>query len=338
LPSPLTLEDIARLSGVSRSTVSRVVNGDPAVSPETRSRVLDVIEANHFQPNLAARGLAAGRTRVIGMVIPQGLGLIFSDPFFSPLIQSISAACNRLDYSAMMWLADPEYERRTIGRLLHNGLIDGVIVSSMENDDPIVDALMRSARPFVLVGRHSQTEPVSFVDVDNRGGAQAAVEHLAGHGYRRIATITGPQNMVAGLDRLNGYRAALEAAGLPYDPDRVREGDFSDSSGYAAMQALLSAHPDAVFIASDAMATGALAALADAGLRVPEDIALVGFDDIPTTCRTNPPLTTVRQPIQQVGQLAAELLIRRIQNPAEPPQSIVLPTQLVVRQSCGLTH
>ncbi|MCX7691763.1 substrate-binding domain-containing protein, partial [Thermoflexus sp.] len=176
-------------------------------------------------------------------------------------------------------------------------------VSSMLVDDPIVYALYHSSMPFVLVGRHP-TLNVSYVDVDNINGARSATAHLIGLGRRRIATITGPQNMIAGIDRLQGYREALEAHGLPILPDLIAEGDFSEQSGFMAMQKLLPAQPDAVFVASDTMALGAMRALHRAGLRIPQDVAVIGFDDIPPAARFDPPLTTVRQPIHEMGYQA----------------------------------
>ena len=172
---PLTLEDIAKASGVSRSTVSRVINGDDRVRPETREKVTEVIGKFNFQPNLAARGLAAGHTNVLGLVIPAGVAAIFSDPYFPLLIQGVSAACNALEFTVMLWLAEPEYERRMVYQILHNGLLDGVIISSMLMEDPIVQSLYNSKMPFILVGRHP-TLDVNYLDVDNYTGA------LDGHG------------------------------------------------------------------------------------------------------------------------------------------------------------
>ncbi len=332
---PLTLEDIAALSGTSRSTVSRVINGDHAVREATRERVLTVLQSLNFQPNLAARGLAAGHTRVLGLVIPMGVSTIFTDPFFPMLIQGVSSACNARDYSVMLWLAEPEYERRTISKIFYNGLLDGVIVASMLTDDPIIEALGEGRLPFVLIGRHPSREQTCYVDVDNIQSSRQAVLHLLRLGRRRVATITGPQKMVGGIDRLQGYQTALRERGLPILPELVAEGDFTEMGGYIAMRQLLRAHPDAVFAASDMMAIGALRALTEAGLRVPKDISLVGFDDIPAAAHTAPPLTTVRQPTQRMGALAVETLIDRIENPTPEVCHLVLPAELMVRESCG---
>ena len=331
--SPLTLEDIARMSGVSRSTVSRVINGDPNVNDKTRERVNQVIDRISFQPNLAARGLAVGRTGVLGMVIPMGVASIFSDPYFPILIQGVTATCNAVDYSVMLWMGEPEYERKTISKILYNGLVDGVIVSSMLLDDPLIERLGESKRPFITVGRHPTNERINYIDVDNRIGAFQAVSHLMRSGRRRIAVINGPANMIAGQDRYKGYQDALHDRGIPLNPEWIVEGDFSEISGYLAMRRLLQARVDAVFAASDAMAFGAMRAIKEADLVIPGDIAVVGFDDIPLAAISNPPLTTVRQPILRSGSLAAETLIDMIERPDPQPRRVILPTELVIRAS-----
>jgi LacI family transcriptional regulator len=336
-----TLEAIAKHAGVSRSTVSRVMNNHPNVDRETRERVLAVAENLNYHPNIAARGLAAGRTHILGLVIPMGVSALFTDPYFPILIQGIASACNANDQSVMLWLAEPEYERRTIRQILQGGLIDGVILASALVDDPMMEALLKRGLPFVLVGRHPTDDRVSYVDVDNRNSSRDMVAYLLRLGYRRIATIAGPHNMIAGADRLQGYLDALRNRVGParepplHDPDLIVEGDFTEESGHRAMQRLLPFAPEAVFVASDAMAVGALRALREAGKRVPQDIAVAGYDDMPFAARTDPPLTTVRQPILRLGAVAAETLIDMIGCPDGPPRRIILPTELVIRASCG---
>ncbi|HRE29346.1 MAG TPA: LacI family DNA-binding transcriptional regulator [Anaerolineales bacterium] len=327
---------VAKAAGVSRSTVSRVINDDPNVNAATRERVWSAIHTLDYQPNRVARGLASGRTQVLGLVIPQGVATLFSDPYFAILIQGISTACSRLDYSVMLWLAEPDHERRTIHQVLHGGLIDGVIVSSMLADDPIIAALVERRMPCVLVGRHPDHPEISTVDTDNLSGARAAVTHLLRLGRRRVATITGPQNMIAGADRCAGYSLALRDAGFSADPALIVESDFTEAGGYRAMQQLLPHHPDAVFAASDLMALGALRALQHGGLRVPEDVAVIGFDDIAAAALADPPLTSVRQSIQQLGHSAVELLLTQLDGSRiTGPEHRVFPPTLVVRRSCG---
>lgn len=331
----LTIIEIAKQAGVSRSTVSRVINDDPNVNAKTRQRVRAVMQRLNFQPNAAARGLAAGKTRILGLVIPMGVAALFTDPYFPLLIQGISAACNQHDYSTMLWLAEPEYERRTIQQIVSAGLIDGVIVASALADDAVIEAVRTRKIPFVLVGRHPVHNDVSFVDVDNRMSSRDAVLHLLRLGYKRVATIAGPQNMIAGIDRFEGYKEALKARAILLDTNLVAEGDFSEEGGYQAMQRLLPHTFDAVFAASDAMALGALRALRDAGKRVPDDIAIVGYDDMPFAARTEPPLTTVRQPIHRAGFVATETLIDLINEQETAPRRVILPTELVIRETCG---
>jgi LacI family transcriptional regulator len=199
----------------------------------------------------------------------------------------------------------------------------------------VVEALLDNGVPFILIGRHPTNNTVHYIDVDNQTAAAEAVAHLLRLGRRRVATISGPQNMIAGADRLTGYLNGLRERGMTTDPALITEGDFTEAGGYMAMQRLLPRKPDAVFVASDAMAVGALRAIREADLRVPEDIAVVGFDDMPFATRSNPPLTTVRQPVLRTGSVAAETLIDLIDHPDSPTRRIVLPTEFVVRTSCG---
>jgi LacI family transcriptional regulator len=330
-----TLVEIAKQAGVSRSTVSRVINNHPNVDQATRARVRLVAESLNYQPNIAARGLAVGRTRILGLAIPMVVSALFSDPYFPILNQGITSMCNVMDHSVMLWLAEPEYERRMVRQIMGGGMIDGVILASALMNDPILEALDKRGLPFVLIGKHVARDSVSYVDVDNKSASQEMVAYLLRLGNRRVATITGPRNMGAGVDRLEGYIAALHDRRVPFDPDLVVEGDFTEEGGYRAMQRLLPLAPDAVFAASDIMAVGAMHAIHEAGLRVPEDIAVSGFDDIPLAARTNPPLTTVRQPIQRLGATAAETLIDLIDHPGTQPRRVLLTTELIIRASCG---
>lgn len=289
----------------------------------------------NFQPNAAARGLAAGKTRILGLVIPMGVAALFTDPYFPQVIQGITAACNQHDYSTMLWLAEPEYERRTIQQIVSAGMIDGVIVASALTDDAVIEAVRTRNIPFVLIGRHPVHSDITYVDVDNRLSSRDAVLHLLRLGRKHVATIAGPLNMIGGMDRLAGYKDALKARGILAEARLIVEGDFSEDSGYEAMQQLLPQSPDAVFVASDMMALGALRALREASKRVPDEIAVVGYDDMPFATHTDPPLTTVRQPIHRAGFVAAETLMEMIQEEDCAPRRVILPTELVIRDSCG---
>jgi LacI family transcriptional regulator len=334
----LTLEEIGKLAGVSRSTVSRVVNGQTNVRDQVRERVWKVVRETGYQPHAAARSLVTHRTRIIGVIIPEALAKLFTDPFFPLLLRGVTETCNTRDYHLMLSLFNgPADQSEMHRRVVRSGHLDGVIVASTRLDDPLVLRLLQDQVPFVLVGRHPDRR-VNYVDVDNVSAARMATEHLIRLGHQRIATITGPLNMLQAQDRLSGYRQALEAHQLPLDENLIAESDFTEAGGSTGAQRLLPAAPTAIFVASDSMAIGALKAVRQAGLRVPQDVALVGFDDVPVATAVEPALTTVRQPIERLGSMAAELLLDLIENGSEEQASIhriVLPAELVVRASCG---
>lgn len=336
---PANLEDIARKAGVSRSTVSRVINDEPYVSDRTRAKVRAIIEAEGFSPNPAARMLVTQRTRVIGVVIPHTLLVTFQDPYYYPtLLQGVSETTNERDYATLLWWGQSyDDEDRFARRILQqNRLMDGLIVASPTSDDPLIPRLVDLGMPFVMVERPTiSADRISYVSVDNVQAAQNAVTHLLGLGRRRIATITGALDNVDGQDRLTGYRNALQNHGIPFDPALVAEGRFTHQSGYIATRKLVKSGIDAIFAANDISAQGALDALSDAGLRVPDDIAVIGFDDLPNAVQSTPQLSTVRQPIQQKGIVATNLLLDLIEDKVQGPRQILLPTQLVIRQSCG---
>jgi LacI family transcriptional regulator len=331
----LTIRQIAKLAGISRSTVSRVLNNHPNVNAQTRERVLQVIAETGFRPDPIARSLSSRRADIIGLVIPVTIRSLFEDPFFPRLMQGISQGCNNHDYTLSLFLLHtPEEEEKLYPRISRRQLLDGVIVTATRNRDPLIPQLLANRVPFVLHGRHEDPR-ASFVEVDNVTGAHTAVTHLVRLGRRRIGLITGPSGSLAAEDRKRGYLNALLERRVPVDEDLIIHGDFTENSSYEAMQRLLPHEPDAVFVASDTMALGALRALRNAGKRVPEEVALVGFDDMPQAATANPPLTTVRQPIQRAGALAVEMLIDILENGVDPPRRIILPTELVIRDSCG---
>lgn len=332
----LTLEQIADLSGVSRSTVSRVINNHPSVKPEVRERVQEVIAETGYHPDPAARSLASRRSGIIGLVIPRVIQSLFTDPYYPRLMQGIAQACNVNDYTLSLFLFHTEDDERKLHpRVLRNQLVDGVIVTGSQINDPLVPKLIDNQVPFVMVGRPNDSLDVSFVDADNVVGAYTATGHLIRSGRERIATITGPLNTTVGLDRRQGYLDALNDRGRSIDEALIVEGDFSEAGGYAATQWLISHQPDAIFVASDTMAFGALRALRDGALSVPNDVAVVGFDDLPTASLSDPPLTTIRQPIRRVGAQAVETLVDVLTIGPQPPRRITLSTELVIRSSCA---
>jgi LacI family transcriptional regulator len=327
------IEEIARQAGVSRSTVSRVINNDPNVKDSTRQRVLEVVSSNNYVPNRAARKLAGGRTSVIGLVIPIRVSSLFGEPFFPILVQSVTHHSNQLNHSVMLWLGEPEHERRSITQILSNDLLDGVIVSSLQDRDPIVAALHQSQIPFVLIGRYPGTLPVNYVDIDNEEGTRRAINYLIETGRKRIATITGVEGTLVQRQRLEAYRAALGEAGIAVDENLIAAGGFVEEGGYTAMQKIAPYKPDAVFATNDAMAAGAIRYLHEQGMRVPQDVAIVGFDDAPFAANHKPALTTIAQPIAELGRHAVDMLMQLIGRQPTQPLSKILPSELVIRES-----
>lgn len=332
----LRLEDIAKRVGVSRSTVSRVVNASPNVRPEVRERVLKEIQETGYHPNAAARSLVSQRTGIIGLVLPRSVSSFFTDPFFPHLTRGIALGCNNHNLTLSLFLVDSkDDEEKITPRISRRGMLDGILIQSGQPDDPLIDFLTRSSIPSAIIGRPFHTDGVSFIDIDNVAAAACATRHLLSLDYQRVAMITGTHGTTVAADRLAGYRQALNEAGLAEDPALIAEGDFSESSGYSAMKRLLHARPDAIFAASDIMAVGAMHAAQEQGLRVPQDVAFIGFDDIPISGAANISLSTIRQPIMKLGIRAVELLIDLIENGVKPARCVRLDTELVIRDSCG---
>lgn len=337
--SNLTLEDIAKQSGVSRSTVSRVVNNHPNVSEDVRKRVKEVINKTGYQPHAAARTLASQRSWMLGLVLPRSVSSFFADPYFPRLTQGIAQACNQYNYTLGLFLiSTKEDEEAIFPRVSRKGLLDGILLQSDQLGDQLTNQIIQSKIPLVIIGRPFYNKNVSYIDVDNVNGAFTAVSHLIRLGYQRIGTITGVSTRTVSLDRKEGYIKALTERGRNIDESLIVEGDFTEAGGYYAMQQLLPNKPDAVFAASDIMAIGAMRAIREAGLRVPEDIALVGFDDLPLATMPEPRLTTIRQPVYQFGVKAVEILLDLIENGIEPPRRIIMDTELIIRNSCGASR
>ena len=335
----LTLEDIARQAGVSRSTVSRVVNEYPNVREVVRQRVLDVIRSTGYHPNAAARTLASQRSSMLGLVLPRSVSSFFSDPYFPRLTQGIAQACNQFDYSlALFLIGSREDEEKIFPRISRQGMLDGILLQSGQPGDQLIDRLVNSNIPLVIAGRPFHTQDVSYIDVDNVNAAYNAVSHLIRLGRRRVGTLAGPSNSTVGIDRREGYERAIRDRGLDMDEQLIVETDFTEAGGYRAMQTMLTAKPDAVFAASDMLAIGGMRAVREAGLKVPQDIAFVGFDDLPMTTMLEAQLTTVRQPVYQFGIRAVELLIDVINNGILPPRRVLLETELVIRETCGASR
>ena len=327
-----TLEAVAARAGVSRATVSRVVNGSTTVAEPIREAVTRAVAELGYVPNLAARSLVTQRTDSIALVMPEAATRVFSDDqVFPGIIRGVSQELEAADKQLVLMLAGSPAGHHRVERYTTGRHVDGVLFASLHGADPLPGTLARLGIPVVVSGRPLGDVPVPYVDVDHVGGVTAAVRHMIDNGRRRIATIAGPQDMVAGIERLSGYRDTVAAAGLP---ELIAIGDFTRESGSAAMRRLLTEHPDldGVFAASDLMAHAALRTLREAGRRVPDDVAVVGFDDIETAAYTEPPLTTVRQPIVELGRRMTRQLLRLAAGETIE-QAIMLPTELIRRAS-----
>ena len=328
-----TLEEVAAVAGVSRATVSRVVNGSPKVLPDTVAAVNAAIAELGYVPNRAARALVTRRTDSVALVVPEPDSRVFSDPFFARMLHGVSTTLAPTPSQLVLLIEQAEGDDQRLLRYLRGGHVDGAIVISHHGRDTILDELVRLPLPIVFSARPLGIDiPVATVDVDNVAGARTAVEHLLGTGRRRIGTVTGPQDMTAAVDRLTGFQEALAAAGLP--ADAVADGDFTAEGGEQAARELLERHPDldGIFVASDLMATEVLRVLVQSGRRVPGDVAVVGYDDSSVATMTVPRLTTVRQPVEQLGRRLAEIVLAKIagETHIEPE---VFPTELIVRES-----
>ena len=337
----VTVEDVAKRAGVSRATVSRVVNGNPRVSPEARLAVTRAIEQLRYVPNPAARALMTRRSDSVAVVILESANRLFEDPYFNQLLLGISGGLADHEVQIVLLIAQSALEEQRLERYIAAGHVDGAMIIGPRGGDELPRRLVARGVPVVVNGRPSGEEApghahaLSYVDVENREGARAAVAHLVAGGRRRIATIHGPLDLASGRDRLDGYREGLRAAGLQVDPGLEEGGGFMPELAADAMRALLARRPDldGVFAASDSMAAAAIGVLLDAGRRVPEHVAVVGFDDSPVAMTVRPTLTTVRQPIGAMGRELAELLMRQISDPVGAPSRVIFPTELVVRES-----
>jgi DNA-binding LacI/PurR family transcriptional regulator len=333
-PAP-TLHEVARLADVSTATVSRVVNGSPNVRRDTRRAVERAIKRLGYVPNRAARSLVTRRTDTIALVVSESESRVFSDPFFPAIVQGIATSIADTELQLLLLMAQGEREHVKVERYIRQGHVDGVILMSLHGEDPLPRALTEARIPTVLTGRPRPGERLPYVDADNRGGARTAVSHLLSTGRTEVATITGPLDMTVGVDRFDGYVEALRDADGPVRKGLIEHGDFSKESGARAMKALLRRRPDidAVFVANDPMAIGALEALRALGRHVPDDVAVIGFDDIAEAASTDPPLTTVRQPLEEMTTAMAELLLRRIDDVEAESEFVVYPTDLIRRAS-----
>ncbi|HEU5441927.1 MAG TPA: LacI family DNA-binding transcriptional regulator [Ktedonobacterales bacterium] len=331
----MTLKELGRLAGVHPSTVARVLNDDPhqRVSEEVRTRIVALAREHGYQPNHLARSLRTKRSFVVGTVIPD-----IANPFFAILFRGVEDAMAASGYSVIMANTDDDVarEQRSIA-MLRGRQVDGLLLATARRHDPTIEALAAAEFPFVLVNRHTDPIRGDAVIPDDHAGAVAAVEHLIALGHRRIAHIAGSDEMSTGHTRRQGYLDTIKRHHLPADSDLMVPGSYREPGGYAAMRRLLDLPetPTAVFAVNDLAAAGAIRAIEEAGLQVPRDISIVGFNDLSAAIGTARLLTTVRLPLYGMGEAAAERLRARITGQPVAPEPVVIPVELVVRQSTG---
>ena len=311
-----------------------MLNGSVQVSPAARAAVRRAVDELGYVPNRAARSLVTRRTDTVALVVSEPGDRLFGDPYFAAILRGIGERLAESPYQLLLTMTATSRDRDRVAAYLTDQHADGVLLLSLHAHDDLAARLETRGVPTVCGGRPTTSHPACVVDVANRAGARSAVEHLLERGRRRIALVAGPQDMSSGHDRLLGAQDAWVGAGLHVEHLLVVPGDYSEASGEVAVRELLShgQRPDAVFAASDLMAVGAMRALRAAGLQVPEDVAVVGFDDSPVCRHTEPELTTVRQPVVEMGRVMADLLLMRMVG-GDVPGETVLPTQLVVRAS-----
>ncbi|MBT2385566.1 LacI family DNA-binding transcriptional regulator [Streptomyces sp. ISL-11] len=330
-----TLEEVAARAGVGRGTASRVLNGSPRVSERARAAVERAVTELGYVPHRAARALAAGRADTVALVIPEPGTAFFPEAALAGIVRGVGAELADGDIQLLLVLLRTSEDRRRFADRLAAHPVDGVLVVSAHDDDPLPALLAGTAVPAVVTGGPAPAGGLCLVDTDDTGGARAAVEHLLARGRRTVAALVGPPGSRAAASRLDGYRQALEAAGRAGDEKLVVTVDPADDGAYAATRALLDRRPalDAVFASSDTLAAGALRALRAAGRRVPADVALTGFDDSPVARDLDPPLTSVRRPVEELGRAMARTLLARIGDCGARHARIVLPAELIARAS-----
>ena len=330
-PLKVTIIDVAAEAGVSVGTASRVINNDAHVAPETRERVTDVMLRLGFTPNRQARSLAGGKTNTIGVLVPD-----LGTAYIGEIMHGIDAelALNELDLMLFTTHRTASKEANYVANMV-KGMVDGLLVVLPRNPADYTGTLTRRNFPFVLIDHQGNSEPCPSVGATNWQGAYNATEYLIKLGHTRIGFITGSMDLGAATDRLDGYKAALRIHHIPEDAKLIYEGTFFQPDGYAGACALLDSKkpPTAIFASNDAMAMGVMDAIRSRDLHVPEDISVVGFDDVPQAALVRPALTTIHQPLEQMGRVATQMLLDRLKNPQQEIIRIELPTELIIRGS-----
>ncbi|MBN2189846.1 MAG: LacI family DNA-binding transcriptional regulator [Candidatus Aureabacteria bacterium] len=335
----VTIRDVAKQAGVSVATVSRAINSSTRnqVREETRRKIFEIIKKCNYSPDQIARSLSTRRTKVLGLCMPFRASAFSSDYFTGVIIGAIESA-RKLGYELKIVLLSETTKGLDVSDVSKASAIDGALLVGTRIHDELVAVFEKSDIPWILVNNYSEgEEKANFVDCDNEKGAYNAASYLLGMGHRKIAFIKGPEDSRNANDRFAGYAKALKKNGIKPDKSLIKTGNFTEKEGYLAVRALLSDHSDitAIFCADDEMAVGALQAVKDKGLNCPKDISIIGFDDIRLSRYVDPPLTTVRQPIYEIGKLAAQMLIYIVEGKLQAPVSKILQTELIERSSCA---
>jgi LacI family transcriptional regulator/LacI family repressor for deo operon, udp, cdd, tsx, nupC, and nupG len=329
-----SLTDVARVAGVSIATVSRVISHPEKVTLETQQIVQRVMADLGYRPNRVARRLRqrGGRRHLLGLIIPD-----IQNPFFAEMARGVEDVAYANQFAVMLCNSDEDLKKEAFYlNVMRDESVDGIILPPINDRDPAVLQMAESGMPMVSVDRSLANSPIDRVEVDNRQGALEAVEHLISLKHRRIGLITGKLDVSTSRERRAGYLAALEAHQIPLDQELLRVGDNKQASGRALAEELLALkdRPTALFVTNNLMAVGAIEAIHQRRLKIPAEVAIIGFDDLPWAEALDPPLTVVRQPAYEVGRAAAELLLRRLENREAPTASMQLRPRLILRRSC----
>ncbi|ACL70369.1 LacI family DNA-binding transcriptional regulator [Halothermothrix orenii] len=331
----VTIKDVAKYADVSPSTVSRVISNSPSISPETQQRVREAMKKLGYHPNVIARSLVKQKTNTIGLVLSRPTKAAFANPFFPGIIQGIASVAQEEHFSLVLAAAkDYREEHAEALKMLRNRRVDGIILMASRVNDDLIKQLQDNRSKFILIGRSLEIKDIPLVNNDNIEAAYKAVKYLHKRGYEKVALICGPEEYVVSQDRLTGYKKALEEAGQGFDKSLVMYTNFTFEDGYDATKKLMAKKDfDAIFAVDDLLALGALRAAQDSGLKVPDDMGIVGFNDDPMVSYVKPALTTVRIPIVEMGEKAARMLIRIITEEDYNGEEQIIPTEILPRGS-----
>lgn len=330
-----TIKDIARIAGVTHSTVSRVINDNPAISEETKIRILEIIRKIDYHPNLIARGLVRRKTHAFALIAPE------LNPHVLPIIRGVVDTCKRHNYGLMLFSTDYwADEGLSYVEVAKNWLVDGVVIYNVVYRKDISEAvkqLQKENIPFVFINKYLGAKKVNTVSIDNYDAVLKSITHLVELGHKRIGILNGSLMSVDGVERFEGYKEALKKFNLEYDENIVGNADFNDTEAYEEMKKILcsSKRPTAMCCANDLMATGAVKAIEEKGLKVPQDIAIVGFDDWEGARFFKPALTTLRPPLEDIGAKVIDLMMKLIEDPKRDIEEVPLQAKLIIRASSG---